>query len=191
MRSHSVAELITGQNQEVPSSQLVFQTAPSDAPSLSLDQQPAPGVAIQENESGLTPLPIRVGGHRGSDDTDIENDGDKGNGSNLKTVAGLRVDATNFCRVGDCKYSHKVPRQVRRHRETHFPLRHGWFCPNRTVTCPSLGKDFRRRDAVKVHCDKYPACRKAFQAKNGEIQDWGDPVSEEDLVPYNPEFHQR
>ena len=102
-------------------------------------------------------------------------------------VADLHGEEAIFCRVANCRYWHTDPRQVRRHRDTHFGHRFGFVCPNE-FTCPSQGGNFRRRDAVNAHCKRSPLCGEALKANQGEILSWGTPTTEEDLRPRDPEF---
>ena len=76
----------------------------------------------------------------------------------FRAVADLRGDVPHFCRMGGFFYWHTEPKQVKRHRDTHVSDRYGWLCPNWTGTCPSLGGNFRRRDAVHAHCRRSLAC---------------------------------
>ena len=112
-----------------------------------------------------------------------------GKDSDSWTIADLRWEKPIFCRVANCPYWHTELKQVKRHRDGHFWGRCGFFCPNRADTCPRLGKSFKRRDAVNVHCRKSPVCADVLEANNGGIHRWGTPVTEGDLRPYNPKFH--
>lgn len=103
-------------------------------------------------------------------------------------VADLHGEEPIFCRVRTCRYWHTDPRQVRRHRDNHFEHRYGFVCPNQ-ATCPSLGGNFRRRDAVGVHCKRSPLCGDALKANGRRIQHWGTPATEEDLRSYDPNIH--
>ena len=94
-----------------------------------------------------------------------------------------------FCRVGECLYWHTDMNQVKRHRDSHFQYRYGFLCPNKTDTCPSIGSTFRRRDAVSAHCKRFPVCGNFLEANGGLIQSWGTPATEDDLQPYDPDFH--
>lgn len=116
---------------------------------------------------------------------DVSNEND----SDLRTVVDFRGGAPRFCRVGPCLYWHTVLKQVKRHRDTHFGVRYGWLCPNRTETCSSFGGDFRRRDQVSTHCRKFPVCGKALRDNFVKIECWGVPANDGDLVPYDPEYH--
>jgi len=104
-------------------------------------------------------------------------------------VINLGREMPIFCRIGNCQYWHIDTKQVKRHRNTHFRSRYGFLCPNRTDTCPSVGGDFRRSDGVNEHCKRSPECGAVLEAEGGEIGYWGTPATEEDLVPYDPEFH--
>lgn len=174
-----------------------FSPSPFDAPSGYLDQ-PAPEAAFQE----VGPQPVPGSGTssdgQGDDDDDADadadadaDDGDDDNDddeSNPGTVVDLRGEVPHFCRVGDCRHWHTELKQIKRHRDAHFEDRYGWMCPNQT-TCPSGGGNFRRKDAVNVHCRKHRGCSEALRANGGRIDRWGIPANEGDLVPYDPTFH--
>jgi len=98
-------------------------------------------------------------------------------------------DVPKFCRVGGCRYWHTEPKQIWRHRDGHFSDRHGYLCPNRTGTCRNPGWDFRRSDAVIVHCRGSLECTRALEDNRGKIPCWGTPASEEDLRPEDRRFH--
>jgi len=123
-------------------------------------------------------------GWGGIDGTGGSNDED----CNHWTVTDLLGEKPIFCRVGTCRYWHMDPRQVKRHRDTHFERRYSFLCPNR-ATCPSRGGSFRRRDGVGVHCKRSPQCGDALRANGGTIWLKGTPATEEDLQPYDPTFH--
>ena len=125
-----------------------------------------------------------------SSDSNITNENGGGNDdhSDLWTVADLQR-VPHFCRVGDCPYWNTELKQVKRHRDTHIKARYGWLCPNQIGTCPSSGKDFRRRDAVSVHCRKFRACRETLKVNGGKIECWGSPANDGDLVPHDPGYH--
>ena len=107
----------------------------------------------------------------------------------LGPVADLHGRKPKFCRVGTCLYWHTNLGQVKRHQGYHFPGTFGYWCPNQTKTCPNFNEDFRRRDAVNAHCDRSLPCGIVLRANRGKIQQWGRTPSEQDLVPYDPDFH--
>ena len=127
-------------------------------------------------------------GHSGSHDTNDASGSGSDNASD-PLVLDLRGQVPRFCLVGQCLYWHTSATQVKRHRDTHFVDRYGWLCPNQTDTCRNRGGDFNRRDGVKAHCAKFPACREAFRANGGRVECWGTPANYGDLVPYNPQVH--
>ena len=104
-------------------------------------------------------------------------------------IADLYGEEPVFCMVGDCRYWHTDPKQVRRHRDSHFLDRFGYLCPNQENTCPSLGLHFRRRDSVQAHCRRYKACGDILKGNSQIIPCQGTPAAEADLRPYNPNFH--
>ena len=110
-------------------------------------------------------------------------------GSNSGAVLDLGNKTPIFCRVGSCLYWHTDLKQVRRHRDGHFGDRYGYLCPNDAETCRKKGESFRRRDGVIAHCRTSPACAAALAFKGKKILHWGSPATDEDLVPYDPEFH--
>jgi len=71
-------------------------------------------------------------------------------------------------RCRNCRYWRTDPRQVKRHRDTHFEHRFSFVCPNE-FTCPSRGGSFRRRDAVSVHRKRSLPCGEVLQANQGVI----------------------
>ena len=107
----------------------------------------------------------------------------------VNTIAELGGEEPVFCKVGDCLYWHTDPKQVKRHRNDHFWYRHSYLCPNQTDTCPHLGSDFRRREAVNAHCKRFSTCGDFLEANGGIIRRWGTPVTEQELRPYDPNFH--
>lgn len=114
---------------------------------------------------------------------------DGGNETDPGAIANLYGDVPGFCRVKRCPYWHTDPKQLKRHRDNHFLDRHGYRCPNQTNTCPSPGWNYRRRDAVNVHCKRFEACGRALEANQGKIMYWGTPATERDLIPEDPSFH--
>ena len=114
--------------------------------------------------------------------------GSNGNGDDCGTIADLDGEEPAFCMVGDCRYWHMDPKQIRRHRDSHFSDRFGYLCPNQEGTCPSLGLHFRRRDSVNAHCKRYKACGDALKTNDRIIQCWGTPAAETDLRSYDPNF---
>ena len=95
-----------------------------------------------------------------------------------------------FCLFEGCLYWHINSKQVRRHRQTHFSERSGFWCPNQSGSCSQqLGYSFGREDAVKEHCKRFPACMASLQANNNVVVRWGVPGTAQDLVPYDPLFH--
>lgn len=149
--------------------------------------QPAPEVTVQDVRlervpelSTSSPASEDSDDHRGSNDDD--DDDDPG------TVADPDGDKPLYCMVGDCRYWHTDPKQIGRHRDSHF-LDRGYLCPNQTDTCPSRGRLFIRSDTVNVHCKTYIMCGNSLEAKNRVIQRWGSPVAGNDLREYDPNFH--
>jgi hypothetical protein len=94
-----------------------------------------------------------------------------------------------FCSAGDCLYWHTRIARVTSHRNTHYPDRGGFLCPNKE--CPRSKQDngFLRPGAVTGHCMKAPACHDAFRAKLGKMDTWGTPATEGELREYDPAYH--
>ena len=154
--------------------------------------QHTPNVTLQDTRqmphlgSGTTSR-VFEDGHcwDGIDETCSSND----ENCNPRMVTHLcREVASMFCRYRTCRYWHTDPRQVKRHRDTHFEHRYGFVCPSQ-ATCPSQGGNFRRRDAVGAHCKRFLLCGDALKAGGGLIWLRGVPATEEDLQPYDPKFH--
>ena len=116
-------------------------------------------------------VPESVPGPRTS--SQVSEDGYGYDADDLEAVAGLRDRSPVFCRVELCLYWHTDSKQVRRHRNSHFPGRLGYLYPNKTSTCTGQGHGFKRRDAVKVHCRRSTECGRALLANNGRILQWG------------------
>ena len=70
------------------------------------------------------------------------------------------------------------------------PERSGFRCPSQSGSCSQpLGYSFGRKDAVKEHCKRFPACMASLQANNNVVVSWGVPGTAQGLVPYDPLFH--
>ncbi|KAF9643649.1 hypothetical protein BDM02DRAFT_1374627 [Thelephora ganbajun] len=152
-----------------------------------------PEVAFQEAGLGSAPEAgasshVLGGGYNAYDNVYPEG-GDEERSTKYETVASFGNKVPLFCRVGECLYWHTDPKQVRRHRNSHIEDHFGFLCPNQTITCPRLGRDFRRKDGVNVHCWKYPTCGEALRANKGKIRRWGTLPGKQELRPYDPAFH--
>ena len=83
-------------------------------------------------------------------------------------------------------------KQVGRHRQRHFlpsGAGSGARTSNRAAVSQPLGHSFGREDAVKEHCERFPACMASLQANNNVVVRWGVPGTAQGLVPYDPLFH--
>lgn len=117
----------------------------------------------------------------------VEPGGSSGKGCNSRTIIDFRGEEPIFCWVRACRYWHTDPRQV---MASKHPLRTSLrFCMSEPSHLPQPGGDFRRPDAVGVHCKKYLPCGDALKANGGRIHHWGTLATEGDLQPYDPNFH--